>query len=116
MVEIDLEQVVERALARAAAMRRLPESTYRVQFHKGFTFRDAAAIVPYLAELGVTHLYASPYLRATPGSTHGYDVIDHNRLNPEVGTEQDYAALVEALRSHGMSHVLDTVPNHVGVA
>src|SRR3954471_18055969 len=108
-----IEDLFRRALDRAAQLRRLPESTYRVQFHKGFTFRDAAAIVPYLAELGVTHLYASPYLRATPGSTHGYDVIDHNRLNPEVGTEQDYLALVEALRSHGMSHVLDTVPNHV---
>jgi (1->4)-alpha-D-glucan 1-alpha-D-glucosylmutase len=112
----NVDDLFRRALGRAASLRRLPESTYRVQFHKGFTFRDAAAIVPYLAELGVTHLYASPYLKAVPGSTHGYDVIDHNRLNPEVGTEQDYEALIEALRSHGMSHVLDTVPNHVGVA
>jgi len=111
-----VDDLFRRALDRAASLRRLPESTYRVQFHKGFTFRDAAAIVPYLAELGVTHLYASPYLKAAPGSTHGYDVVDHNRLNPEVGSEADYEALVEALRAHGMSHVLDTVPNHVGVA
>jgi (1->4)-alpha-D-glucan 1-alpha-D-glucosylmutase len=111
-----IDDLFRRALDHAASLRRLPESTYRVQFHRGFTFRDAAAIVPYLVELGVTHLYASPYLKAVPGSTHGYDVIDHNRLNPEVGTDQDYEALVQALHSHGMSHVLDTVPNHVGVA
>src|SRR3954470_19983114 len=116
MVEIDLEQVVERAMARAAEMRRVPESTYRVQFHKGFNFRDAAATVPYLADLGVTHLYASPYLRATPGSTHGYDVIDHRTLNPELGTREDFDALLAALDRHGMSYILDTVPNHVGVA
>jgi len=116
MAEIDLDKVVERAMARAMAMRRLPESTYRVQFHKGFTFRDAAAIVPYLADLGITHLYASPYLRATPGSTHGYDVIDHRTLNPELGTRDDFDALLAALDRHAMSHILDTVPNHVGVA
>ena len=94
----------------------LPESTYRFQFHAGFTFRDAAAVVPYLHALGVTHCYASPYLRARPGSTHGYDVIDHCSLNPELGSEADYQAWVDAMSAHGMSHVLDTVPNHVGVA
>src|SRR3954469_6895207 len=100
----------------AAQPRTLPESTYRLQFHKGFTFRDAAAIVPYLAELGVTHLYASPYLKAAAGSTHGYDVIDHNQPNPEVGSEADYEAWLAVMREHGLSHILDTVPNHVGVA
>jgi (1->4)-alpha-D-glucan 1-alpha-D-glucosylmutase len=94
----------------------LPESTYRLQFHAGFTFRDAAAIVPYLHDLGLTHAYASPYLKARPGSTHGYDVIDHCALNPEVGTEAEYEAWVGAMRSRGMGHVLDIVPNHVGVA
>ncbi|HEY7117775.1 MAG TPA: malto-oligosyltrehalose synthase [Tepidisphaeraceae bacterium] len=94
----------------------LPESTYRVQFHAGFTFRDATAIIPYLAHLGVTHLYASPYLKAKPGSTHGYDVIDHCALNPELGSQADYDVMVEALKLHGMSHILDMVPNHVGVA
>ena len=95
---------------------RIPSSTYRLQFHAGFTFRDAAAIVPYLHDLGVTHLYASPYLKARPGSTHGYDVIDHCTLNPELGTEADYNAWIRAMQSRGMGHVLDTVPNHVGVA
>ena len=89
----------------------LPESTYRLQFHAGFTFRDAAVIVPYLHDLGLTHLYASPYLKARPGSTHGYDVIDHCALNPEVGTEAEYDAWVAAMRARGMSHVLDIVPN-----
>lgn len=93
-----------------------PESTYRLQFYKGFTFRDATAITPYLAALGITHAYASPYLKARRGSTHGYDVIDHCSLNPELGTREDYDAWMAALANHGMSHVLDIVPNHVGVA
>ena len=109
------DDLLRRAVVRLAERRRLPESTYRLQFHKDFTFRDAAAIVPYLADLGVTHCYASPYLRARPGSTHGYDVIDHNALNPELGTRADYEAWVSAMREHGMGHVLDTVPNHAGV-
>lgn len=99
-----------------AARRPRPEATYRVQFHAGFTFRDAAELVPYLRDLGVTHLYASPYLHARPGSTHGYDVVNHRALNPEVGSPQDYDALVEALRRAGMGQILDVVPNHAGVA
>ncbi len=91
------------------------ESTYRLQFHKGFTFRDATLITAYLADLGVTHAYASPYLKATAGSTHGYDVIDHSVLNPEVGTPDDHAAWVASLTKHRLSHILDTVPNHMGV-
>ena len=94
---------------------RRPESTYRLQFHAGFTFRDAAAVVPYLHDLGVTHCYASPYLKARPGSTHGYDVVDPTSLNPEVGTDADYDAWLAAMRERGMSHILDTVPNHMGV-
>src|SRR4051812_8697124 len=111
-----LDQLLSKARQRAATLRHLPESTYRLQFHAGFTFRDASAIVPYLAELGITHVYASPYLRAAPGSTHGYDVIDHCRLNPEFGSEADYNELVQKLADHGMTHILDTVPNHVGIA
>jgi (1->4)-alpha-D-glucan 1-alpha-D-glucosylmutase len=95
--------------------RPLPESTYRVQFHAGFTFRDAAAIVPYLHALGITHCYASPYLKARPGSTHGYDIIDHGTLNPEIGTTDDYEAWVGALHERGMGQLLDTVSNHMGV-
>ncbi|HYO10221.1 MAG TPA: malto-oligosyltrehalose synthase [Tepidisphaeraceae bacterium] len=92
-----------------------PQSTYRLQFHANFTFADAAAVTDYLADLGVTHAYASPYLAARAGSTHGYDVIDHCRLNPEVGARADFDAWVESMRRRGMSHILDTVPNHVGV-
>ncbi|HYE21486.1 MAG TPA: alpha-amylase family glycosyl hydrolase, partial [Tepidisphaeraceae bacterium] len=116
MTTASLDTLLRAALDRAHALRTLPESTYRVQFHKDFTLRHAAEIVPYLARLGVTHLYASPYLRARPGSTHGYDVIDHGRLNPELGTQADFDHLLATLRAHGMSHILDTVPNHVGVA
>ena len=99
----------------AAERRPLPESTYRLQFHAGFTFRDAAAIVPYLHDLGITHCYASPYLKARPGSTHGYDIIDHGSLNPEIGTTLDYEHWVSSLHAHGMGQILDTVPNHMGV-
>jgi (1->4)-alpha-D-glucan 1-alpha-D-glucosylmutase len=100
---------------RAVAGRRLPEATYRLQFHKGFTFRDALAIVPYLHDLGVSHCYASPYLQSRPGSMHGYDITNHQKLNAEIGTEEEYNAWIAALREHGMGHILDTVPNHMGV-
>lgn len=93
----------------------LPWATYRLQFNHRFTFRDAAAIVPYLRRLGITHCYSSPYFKARPGSLHGYDVYDHNALNPEVGSEADYAAFVGALRAHGLGQVLDIIPNHMGV-
>lgn len=109
-------QTVQRIRDALARRRNFPESTYRLQFHAGFTFRDATAIVPYLRELGVTHVYASPYLKARPGSTHGYDVIDHRSLNPEIGTQADYERWLAAMRQHGLAHILDTVPNHVGVA
>src|SRR6476646_4100690 len=111
----DVTPLLEQAFRQIRRMRRLPESTYRLQFHTGFNFKDAAEIVPYLRDLGITHVYASPYLKAVPGSTHGYDVIDHCTLNPELGTRADYEAMAEALSKHGMSQVLDTVPNHVGV-
>ncbi len=93
---------------------RVPSSTYRLQFHAGFTFRDAAALVPYLASLGVGACYASPYLKATPGTLHGYDISDHNVLNPELGDDRDYQAFVDALHAHDMGQVLDFVPNHMG--
>ena len=99
----------------AVAPRSLPESTYRLQFHAGFTFRDALEILPYLADLGITHCYASSYLKARPGSTHGYDIIDHGSLNPEIGSAADYKQFVAALHEHGMGQILDTVPNHMGV-
>ncbi|WP_439624338.1 malto-oligosyltrehalose synthase [Gemmata sp.] len=110
-----VDELISRALERAAG-RRPPESTYRLQFHAGFTFRDAAALAPYLRDLGVTHVYASPYLKARPGSTHGYDIVDHRVLNPEIGTREDYDAWVAALNACGLKQVLDIVPNHMGVA
>ncbi|HET7478809.1 MAG TPA: malto-oligosyltrehalose synthase, partial [Rubrobacteraceae bacterium] len=94
---------------------RVPRTTYRLQLNKDFTFADAAALVPYLSELGISDLYASPYMKARPGSTHGYDVIDHNALNPEIGSDEDYERLISALRDHGMGQLLDIVPNHMGV-
>jgi (1->4)-alpha-D-glucan 1-alpha-D-glucosylmutase len=91
-------------------------ATYRVQLHAGFTFDDAAAIVPYLADLGISHLYCSPYLQAAPGSTHGYDVVDHHRLNEELGGKEAFDRLCAALREHGLGQVLDIVPNHMATA
>ncbi|MBX3746879.1 MAG: malto-oligosyltrehalose synthase [Verrucomicrobiae bacterium] len=92
-----------------------PRCTYRLQFHAGFTLRDGLAVVPYLDALGVSHVYASPLLRARSGSLHGYDGCDPTRLNPELGSEGDLEALVEALRRRGMGLVLDLVPNHMAV-
>lgn len=94
---------------------RIPLSTYRLQFNRDFTFNQARAIVPYLSALGITHLYASPYLKARPGSRHGYDIIDHNMLNPEIGTYEEFEQLCATLAGHGMGHMLDIVPNHMGV-
>jgi (1->4)-alpha-D-glucan 1-alpha-D-glucosylmutase len=93
----------------------IPRATYRLQLHRGFGFRDAAELVPYLADLGISHCYFSPYLEARPGSTHGYDVIAHDRLNPELGSPSDFEQLCETLAAQGMGQILDMVPNHVGV-
>src|SRR5258708_33279346 len=95
---------------------RIPLSTYRLQFNSRFTFRDAGAIVDYLHALGISDCYASSYLAAVPGSPHGYDVADPTQLNPEIGTDQDYWAWIDALHGHGMGHVMDLVPNHMGIA
>jgi (1->4)-alpha-D-glucan 1-alpha-D-glucosylmutase len=94
---------------------RIPRATYRLQLHGEFTFRDATRLVPYLAALGVSHVYCSPYLRARPGSRHGYDIIDHESLNPEIGTREDFDAFVAELERNAMAHVMDLVPNHMGV-
>ncbi len=93
----------------------IPRATYRLQFNRDFTFNQATELIPYLAELGVSHCYASPYLKARPGSMHGYDIVDHAALNPEIGTPDEYERLIAAIRSHGMCHILDVVPNHMGV-
>ena len=92
---------------------RIPRATYRLQFHAGFRFRDAIEIVPYLAALGISHVYCSPYLRARAGSKHGYDIVDHEKLNPEIGTREDLEAFVACLHEHGMGQIIDVVPNHM---
>ncbi|MBW6521810.1 MAG: malto-oligosyltrehalose synthase [Desulfoarculaceae bacterium] len=94
---------------------RIPAATYRLQFHGGFGFRDATAILPYLRDLGVTDIYASPYLKARPGSTHGYDIVAHDGLNPAVGSEEEYEAFTRLLRDLDMGQILDIVPNHMCV-
>lgn len=90
-------------------------ATYRLQLNKTFTFADAAALLPYLDELGISHLYLSPILKARPGSTHGYDTVDHRQINPELGTIEDFRALARAAQLRGMGIILDFVPNHMGV-
>ncbi len=93
----------------------VPRATYRLQLHAGFGFADATALVPYLSALGISHVYCSPILRARPGSQHGYDVVDHGQLNPELGTREDFDRLVAALHAESMGLVVDIVPNHMGV-
>jgi len=95
---------------------RIPLATYRFQFNRNFTLRDATALVPYLDALGISDIYASPFLAARPGSLHGYDVIDPTRLNPEIGTDEDLDALSVALRARGMGLLMDVVPNHMCIA
>ena len=107
-------QVLEQAHQRLREPR-IPAATYRVQFNADFPFAAAAAIVPYLHELGISDLYASPWLRATPGSLHGYDVVDHHEVNPQLGGEEGLEELVQTLQQHGMGHLLDFVPNHMGI-
>jgi (1->4)-alpha-D-glucan 1-alpha-D-glucosylmutase len=93
----------------------IPLATYRLQFTKDFDFEKAAEVVPYLKALGITHLYASPFMKARKGSTHGYDVVDHAKLNPELGGEAGFAKLSAVLKQHDVGLILDFVPNHVGV-
>ena len=92
-----------------------PSSTYRLQFHSKFRFTDAEKLVEYLHELGISHCYASPILKARAGSTHGYDITDHNALNPEVGTQEEFERFSARLREHGIGLLLDVVPNHMGI-
>jgi (1->4)-alpha-D-glucan 1-alpha-D-glucosylmutase len=90
-----------------------PRATTRLQFHSGFTLADAEQVVPYLASLGISHLYASPLFTACRGSTHGYDVVDYATINPELGGRAGLERLVAVLHRHGMGLVLDIVPNHM---
>ena len=92
-----------------------PRATYRLQLRNGFDFKAVEAIIPYLARLGISHLYLSPIWRAAPGSTHGYDVVDPNAIEPDLGGEAGFLALAEAARGAGLGIILDHVPNHMGV-
>ncbi len=92
-----------------------PRATYRLQLNHQFTFRDVERVVPYLAGLGISHAYVSPIFRATPGSMHGYDVVDYGMLNPEIGTRDEFDAMVAALHAHGLGLIVDFVPNHMGI-
>jgi (1->4)-alpha-D-glucan 1-alpha-D-glucosylmutase len=92
-----------------------PRATMRLQFHRGFTFADAADLAPYMASLGVSHLYSSPIMTARPGSLHGYDTIDATRVNPELGGEDGLGALVRELRRHDLGLIVDIVPNHMAI-
>ncbi len=109
----DLSDCLERLRGRGRQQR--PLATYRLQLYNGFGFADAERLVPYLRALGVSHCYLSPILRALGGSMHGYDIVDHSQFNPEIGTEEQFFSLVDALKRHGMGVILDTVPNHMGV-
>jgi (1->4)-alpha-D-glucan 1-alpha-D-glucosylmutase len=93
----------------------IPIATYRLQLTADFNFDAAAAVAPYLAALGITHLYASPFMKAAEGSTHGYDIVDHTKLNPELGGDAGFERLSAALKQHDIGLILDFVPNHVGV-
>ncbi|HET7865312.1 MAG TPA: malto-oligosyltrehalose synthase, partial [Burkholderiaceae bacterium] len=94
---------------------RIPRATYRLQLHRGFGFDAAVRILPYLRRLGISHVYCSPILRARSGSAHGYDVVAHGEINPELGGRAGFERFAAALRAQGMGLLLDVVPNHMGV-
>ncbi|WP_020563933.1 malto-oligosyltrehalose synthase [Methylosarcina fibrata] len=93
----------------------IPVATYRMQFNKQFNFTEATRYLSYLRRLGISHCYASPFLKARPGSSHGYDIVDHNTINPEIGSREDFERFVAELRKNGMGLIMDVVPNHVGI-
>ncbi|MBD0295783.1 MAG: malto-oligosyltrehalose synthase, partial [Flavisolibacter sp.] len=90
-----------------------PIATYRIQFHKDFSFQEFERIIPYLQQLGVSTVYASPIFEATPGSTHGYDVLNPNNINLEVGTEEQLRKLSQRLKEQNIGWLQDIVPNHM---
>jgi (1->4)-alpha-D-glucan 1-alpha-D-glucosylmutase len=92
-----------------------PRATYRLQLNREFGFEAARVLIPYLAELGISHCYCSSYFKAHPGSLHGYNIVDHNSLNPEIGDESRFEAFCNTLAEHGMGQILDLVPNHMGI-
>ena len=92
---------------------KIPSATYRLQFTPEFGFAEAGEVLPYLHDLGISDIYASPIFHARAGSRHGYDVVDPNRLNPELGSDEAFASLIEQSRRQGLGWVQDIVPNHM---
>jgi len=113
---LDLHEEIHTILNEISQTVDVPRATYRIQFGEHMTFRQAITLVDYLNKLGVSHVYASPLFKARAESTHGYDAVDYQQFNPKIGTEDDFNALVEALRQRNMSILLDIVPNHMGVS
>lgn len=99
----------------AILLPKIPVSTYRLQFNSQFRFTDAKKIILYLHNLGISDIYASPYFKVKEGSLHGYDIVDYNALNPEIGTEDDYNELINELQKYEMGQILDIVPNHMNI-
>lgn len=95
---------------------KIPLSTYRLQLNKEFNFQKASELAEYLSELGVSHFYVSPLLKAKPNSMHGYDIVDHSELNPEIGTDEEFETLIKTLRKYNMGMICDIVPNHMNIA
>ena len=93
----------------------IPRATYRLQLNRDFNLRQATALIPYLDELGISHCYLSPLLKARPGSRHGYDITEHGSLNPEIASAEDFEQFAAALKQHGMGQIMDVVPNHMSV-
>jgi (1->4)-alpha-D-glucan 1-alpha-D-glucosylmutase len=93
----------------------IPRATYRLQLNRDFRLSQAAALIPYLDELGISHCYLSPLLKARPGSRHGYDITDHSSLNPEIASAEDFEQFAAALKARGMGQIMDMVPNHMGI-
>jgi (1->4)-alpha-D-glucan 1-alpha-D-glucosylmutase len=109
------EEIFDKVANNLERYRRIPVSTYRLQLNHLFKFSDAKALVPYLHELGITEVYASPYFKAKKGSLHGYDLLNHNELNPEIGTKKEYDEWISELSRYGMGQILDIVPNHMSI-
>ena len=97
-------------------MQRTPVATYRLQLHADFDFDAAAAIADYLHQLGISHVYSSPYLQAAPGSKHGYDVVDHHKVNEELGGAEAHDRFSKRLGECYLGQVLDIVPNHMAIS
>jgi len=115
MTETPSNNEVAAVAAEIVARRRIPRATYRLQLNRSFRLRDVISVVPYLSDLGISDLYLSPIFQACSGSTHGYDICDHNRINPELGEAADLEKLGRELADRDMGLILDVVPNHMGI-